>query len=126
MGSLQSRWFQLSGREIKVLLVAAGLILCMLSVCEVQHRLGGAEQFRVENAVEKIDRPPRMDINSAAGYELQLLPGIGPKTAMAIIADRKKTGSYKHLEELERVDGIGPKTIERLRPHVMCRPSDSN
>ncbi|MFW6457736.1 MAG: ComEA family DNA-binding protein [Planctomycetota bacterium] len=124
MRGQSSRWFQLSGREIRVLLVAAGLTVTMLTFCEVRHQAAGRKGFRVDNAVETLERPTRVDINTAEGYELQLLPGIGPKTAKAVIRDRKEKGLYDHLGELERVNGIGAKTVERLRPHVMCRPPD--
>ncbi len=122
MTSQSSRWFQLSGREIRVLLVAGGLVVLFLSYLEIRYRVGAGDQFRIKNAVEKIEQPVRMDINTARGYELQLLPGIGPKTAQGVIQDRKENGPYGDLEDLDRVDGIGPKTVEKLRPYVMCRP----
>ncbi|MCZ6574687.1 MAG: helix-hairpin-helix domain-containing protein [Planctomycetota bacterium] len=45
---------------------------------------------------------------------MQLLPGIGPARAAAIVADRAR-GAYERLDELQRVRGIGPKTLEGLR-----------
>lgn len=120
-----SRWFQLSGREVRVLLVAAAIIILVFSFLGIRRRLGGTDQFRVDNAVEMLERPARIDINTAAGYELELLPGIGPKTAEAVITDRTKGGLYTSLEDLKRVNGIGPKTVERIRPYVMCRPPES-
>lgn len=55
-----------------------------------------------------------VDINSANAAELELLPGIGPVTASEIIRDRVKNGPYRTLDELDRVSGIGPKTIEGI------------
>ncbi|WP_225897387.1 helix-hairpin-helix domain-containing protein [Desulfuromonas sp. AOP6] len=40
------------------------------------------------------------------------LPGIGPKLAERIEADRQKNGDFGSLEALQRVTGIGPKRIE--------------
>ena len=55
-----------------------------------------------------------IDVNRAAAHRLQLLPGIGPARAAAIVADRAR-GAYERLDELQRVWGIGPKTLEGLR-----------
>jgi len=55
-----------------------------------------------------------ININTAAIEELNTLPGIGPKLAERIIAERKN-GVYKTVEDLRRVSGIGPKTVEKLR-----------
>ena len=43
------------------------------------------------------------------------LPGIGPKMAQRIIDERSKK-PFASVEELRRVSGIGPKTLEKLRP----------
>ena len=60
----------------------------------------------------------RVDLNRADPEELQALPRIGPKKARWIVEDRQRRGSYKRLEDLERVKGIGPRTVEILRPLV--------
>lgn len=60
----------------------------------------------------------RVDINRADEEELQALPRIGPKKARWIVNDRKRRGRYRRLDELERVRGIGPKTVELLRSLV--------
>lgn len=57
-------------------------------------------------------------INSATQAQLELLPGVGPALAQRIIADRERNGRYTSIEQLDRVKGIGPKTIEKLRPHI--------
>jgi competence ComEA-like helix-hairpin-helix protein len=59
-----------------------------------------------------------VDLNSATLAELQLLPGIGPVTAKSIIDDRTTNGPYEQLEDLDRVRGIGPRTIESIRDRV--------
>ncbi len=60
----------------------------------------------------------RIDINRADATELQALPRIGPKKAKWIVDDRRRRGRYERLEDLQRVKGIGPKTVEHLRPLV--------
>jgi competence protein ComEA len=58
-----------------------------------------------------------VDLNRASRQQLQTLPGIGPKMADAILAARAGK-PFASVEDLRRVKGIGPKTLERLRPHI--------
>ena len=44
------------------------------------------------------------------------LPGIGEKLAAEIEQDRQNYGDFGRFEALERVKGIGPAKLERLRP----------
>ena len=46
------------------------------------------------------------------------LPQVGPVTAKRIVADRIKKGPFTTIEDLQRVRGIGPKTVIRLRELV--------
>ncbi len=55
-----------------------------------------------------------IDINKASETELQSINGIGPVLAGRIIAGRP----YKNVEELLNVSGIGPKTLEKIRPYI--------
>ena len=64
-----------------------------------------------------IDAPGKVDVNSATLDELLDLPNIGEVRAKAIIEGRP----YETIEELERVEGIGAKTLEKLRDLVDVR-----
>jgi competence protein ComEA len=46
------------------------------------------------------------------------LPGIGPELAQRIVADRQARGPFRRVEDLRRVRGIGPKTLERMRVYL--------
>jgi competence ComEA-like helix-hairpin-helix protein len=70
-----------------------------------------------ERAERAAPRPVRLD--TATSEDLELLPGIGPKTAARILALRDSLGSFDHPEELLAVRGIGPKRLERLRPWLL-------
>lgn len=67
----------------------------------------------VENLLEE-----KVDINSATIEDFMRLPGIGPKTAMGIVAHRQEHGKFQRLEDLTQVKGIGEKTFERLKPFI--------
>jgi competence protein ComEA len=62
-----------------------------------------------------------LDINRAPREELQRLPSIGPKLSQRIIETREKK-PFQSVDDLRRVPGIGSKTLERLRPHVVVLP----
>lgn len=59
-----------------------------------------------------------LSLNLATAEELERLPGIGPVLARRIVEDRGRNGQYRRVEDLLRVKGIGPRTLERLRPHL--------
>lgn len=59
-----------------------------------------------------------LDLNSATADQLDGLPGVGPVTAAKILAWREEHGRFTVVDELTEVSGIGPKTLEELRPHV--------
>lgn len=49
----------------------------------------------------------KINLNSASAEELQLLDGVGPATASAIIEYREDKGSFTAVEEVVQVKGIG-------------------
>lgn len=61
-----------------------------------------------------------LDPNTASRDELLLLPGVGEVMALKIIEGRP----YRKPEDLRNVNGIGAKTLEGLRPHLIF-PSSS-
>jgi competence protein ComEA len=67
-----------------------------------------------------------VDINRADWPEMVQLPGLGETLALKIIADRKANGPFHDIEDLDRVDGIGLRTLERIRPYLLPIPQDTN
>lgn len=60
----------------------------------------------------------KININQADLTQLQQLSGIGEKKAQAIIDYRNENGSFKTIEDLAKVTGIGEKTVEKLRDSI--------
>ncbi|CAI3277802.1 ComEA family DNA-binding protein [Enterococcus cecorum] len=60
----------------------------------------------------------KININQADITQLQQLSGIGEKKAQAIIDYRNENGSFKTIEDLAKVTGIGEKTVEKLRDSI--------
>jgi competence ComEA-like helix-hairpin-helix protein len=60
----------------------------------------------------------RLDPNFADETELRRIPGIGPAKAAAMVRDRRENGPFRSLEDLERVAGLGKKSVSRLAPYL--------
>lgn len=57
-----------------------------------------------------------ININTAGEIELEDLPSVGPVTAAAIIEYRTQNGPFATVDDLIDVSGIGPATLEDIRP----------
>ena len=59
-----------------------------------------------------------VNLNTADQPALETIPGVGPVTATAILQHRTEIGGFEAVEQLLDVTGIGPATLEALRPYV--------
>ncbi len=65
-----------------------------------------------------------VNINSASAKVIaQSLKGIGMKKAQAIVEYRKKNGSFKTLNDLTLVKGLGEKTVNKISADVLFKKS---
>lgn len=55
--------------------------------------------------------------NTATKAQLEALPGVGPALAQRIL-DARAVSPLLTLADLDRVKGIGPAKLEKLRPHL--------
>ena len=60
----------------------------------------------------------KVDLNNADSKQLETLPGVGPALAERIVQHRKENGSFKRIEELMNVKGIGEKKFLKLKDFV--------
>lgn len=56
-----------------------------------------------------------ININNALAQDLERLPGIGPTKAQAIVLYRQENGSFKKLEDILKVPGIGQVTYDSIK-----------
>ena len=87
---------------------------------------------QVTHQVIEIDRMPyvetplQIDLNSAPWTEFALIPGIGEQKAREIIRVRNELGgAFADENELLKVEGIGPKTLDVMRPYLGPLPDAS-
>lgn len=59
-----------------------------------------------------------VNLNTADAAALDALPGVGPKTAAAILEWRQRNGRFSSVDQLAEVDGIGPARFASLRDLV--------
>ena len=64
-----------------------------------------------------VDARP-VDINTAGATELQSVPGIGKSLAERILAFREKNGAFGSVDDLLKIQGIGEKSLQKLRPYL--------
>ncbi len=61
-----------------------------------------------------------VNINTADAQKIaSSLSGFGLKKAQAVIDYRTKNGQFKTLDDLNKVSGIGDKTIEKIKADVL-------
>lgn len=73
---------------------------------------------REQRRTRPLEPGERVDLNSADSLELQRLPRVGPAMARAIVEVRSARGGFRTWDDFDAVPGVGPATLERLRPSV--------
>jgi len=99
--------FLLAGGVLAVLGLRAVVLLC-------EPEIGGGAAV--------VRRWAPIDINAASAEDLTALPGVGPARARAVVEYRRTHGPFRRVEDLVRVPGFGPRTVEKIRPMVRCGP----
>ena len=95
-------------------LVLASLLLAAPLLVQAAGEPSGAKQpqTRLVGVV---------NVNTATPAQLELLPGVGPARARAIVELRKKSGPFKRVADLIEVSGIGETALLRIRPHCAVK-----
>ena len=94
---------KLNGRRIQIITEPSGVNVLKLRWMAVPVRLA-------------LGVP--LDINKASVADLTQVPGINDKLADRIVALRLRRGGFSKLDNLCEVKGIGPATVNRLRPYL--------
>ena len=105
-----------------VLTILLAVWICWMAAARLGRpivREGGDQPPAV--AVQFTEQWPdmRIDVNAAGAAELALLPGIGPRLSERIVDDRKQRGPFRSLDDLTRVNRVGPSIVQRIRPYAV-------
>lgn len=92
-------------------------IIYVPKVGEAIPAIGEVSQGK-SNTTTSSGTAEKININTADLTELQQLTGIGEKKAADIIKYREENGSFRAVEDLTKVSGIGEKTLENLKDSI--------
>lgn len=73
--------------------------------------------------VERKQERAKLDLNRASAQEFEELPGIGPVLAERIVDYRKSGKTFRTIDDLRAVKGIGKKKFDRIRALVTVAPT---
>ncbi|MCU0577844.1 MAG: helix-hairpin-helix domain-containing protein [Desulfobacterota bacterium] len=59
-----------------------------------------------------------INVNTATVEQLMMLPGIGEKTAKAVLSYRQANGPFKTVDDVAKVKGISRKKIDKIRQNL--------
>lgn len=112
-------------RQEQLTLTALGVLaLVGLGVLAWQHRqppltvMGMPITIQTASWDSMLQRARQIDVNTATVAELERLPQVGPALAQRIVEYRTRHGRFLRSEELARVKGVGPKTLQALQGYV--------
>jgi competence protein ComEA len=107
--------------------VAALVLLALGGMAAYWIVEGGlrGELIEIDRAAPLVARF-QVDVNKAEWPELAQLPEVGEVLARRIVESRRADGAFVDQDDLMRVNGIGPLTLEKMRPYLLPMPdSDS-
>lgn len=108
------------GLVVSMVCLVLALVAASLPVNAENPQTGNSATKAPKTAkvVKKALPTGKININTAGEKELQQLPKVGPAMAKRIIEYRNNVKSFKTIEELKNVKGIGNKIFEQMKPYV--------
>ncbi len=107
-----------------ILAITSPLIFCQWHKLQSPHSRweNTSNNARPSHSAQPEPWTFHIDINIATAIDFELLENIGPALASRIIETRKTLPNqrFNTPDELLQVKGIGDKTLEKLRPYLIC------
>lgn len=102
--------FGLLLRQMRTKVIALGIIIAAVSACSTRVEYDRSSAYGSSTN--------SININVASADELEKLPGIGRKTADAIIAFRNENGRFRQVEHVMLIRGVSEARFLELRPYL--------
>jgi competence protein ComEA len=96
-----------------LVVIVSVVVVILLAVKWQKLRYVDRSELIVQRSSEDIGY--QIELNSATWVELTQLRDVGPVTAKRIVSDREEFGPFSSIDDLQRVKGVGPKTVEKNR-----------
>jgi comEA protein len=108
---------------VATVLVAGTLSLGLMARNAQDKTLPDKGQAKTTAKAHKSAKAPKLpegkiNLNTATAEQLDALPRIGPKVAQRIVDYRSEHKSFKSIDELRNVKGVGAKVLEAIRPYL--------
>lgn len=129
--SVTGPWTLTRGELTVWLLVVLGIPALFLAMRAMTGPAAPSQSVRVVPAsapsadFSAAESPAKLNPNTASAKELELLPGIGPKRAAAIVKHREEHGPFRNAQTLAQIKGLSPALAERLAPLLSFESSAS-
>jgi competence ComEA-like helix-hairpin-helix protein len=113
-------WILRRGEQTTVAILVAAGIVAVLGWWLFRGGISG-RTVEIEKAAPQTAQF-QVDINQAPWPEFATLPGVGRNLAERIVQTREQSGPFADVDDLRRVRGIGPHTLESIRPYLRPMP----
>jgi competence ComEA-like helix-hairpin-helix protein len=114
--SASPRWLL---RRLDQLAVAGLCLFALVALAIYWLAHGGLSGRLIEiDRVDPLTVQFQVDVNTADLPELINIPEIGNALAQRILDYRQQNGSFKSVDELRHIKGIGSKTLEKIKPYI--------
>ncbi|MBI1730121.1 helix-hairpin-helix domain-containing protein [Candidatus Acetothermia bacterium] len=101
-----------SDGRVLFIMAAIGMLSIFYGLISADHSNNQNFMIQAENQSKL---PLITDLNRASYAELLDIPGIGPTLAQRILEYRMAYGPFLRWEELDKIRGIGPTTLKKIR-----------
>lgn len=74
---------------------------------------------QVQEAAAASQGEGKVQINAASKEQLEKITGIGSRKAESILKYREEHGPFQKIEDLLEIDGIGVKSLEKIKDQII-------
>ena len=107
--------------------VATLIVLALVGMAVYWFILGGPRGELIEiDRAKPLTARYLVDINQAPWFELAELPDLGETLARRIVESCTTAGPFKDHNDLRRVRGIGPLTLQKMQPYLLPLPDQED
>jgi competence protein ComEA len=114
-------------RRLDQTVVAACVFMALVSMGLYWLAQGGHRGRLIEiDRADPLTAHYQVDINKADWPELAELPDIGETLARRIVDSRSARGPFRDHDDLLRVNGIGPRRLDGMKPFLLPMPDQAD